>query len=1213
MNKPIRHLSGAGGGPSSPTIQEVTLITEDVVELNLGICEGPIAGLLRGARSFYLDDTPLVSATGENNFDPFELHFFHGSDTPTSVRNVLGGLSNNTAVGVSLAEATPVVRLTSSASQGAVDILELRFLINRLLKTNSGGDQLYNTLEMNVHFREVGTQEWQEFFPGNGTVKVEGRIEGAVKEFRRVVPRISGEWEIKVEKLNPDNDSFLFAEVTWESIQEVTNEVQSYENLAVIRGLSAASDQFSSFPQFSGVYGGKIVKIPTNYDPVTRHCDGVWDGTFKDGYTDNPAWCLYDMLTNPVYGAKAYYPGLQVDRFSFYEAALWCDELVARGDGTTYQPRYTYNDLILEPRQGREQLQYMAGFFGGVLTQDFGGTVVLKIDKPGVIKQIFGPESVSVEGFQYQYTSVESRPNSMKVTFVNPDLGWEEDLREVEIPTFVGANGRITEDFVAVGCIDPFEAERRAMLRLLQANTETCSVSFKIARQALALDVLDLIGIADPDQRWGLSGRIQSVDGATILLRDPLLVPVDTNLDMSVQTPTGVATLTVRSTIANTKSLTVVAGTVPTNLPDRAQFSITDNGSDLGLVKPFRLLSVTEDDTDPNFFIIHAIEVNTNKWSDADNVTYTGEVNYTGGKILKFDGIRASSGTEHLLKHSDGTIESRIFVGWNPTDLLGIKLIYRRKGQDTRSVVEAAGNSGVYVPGVQDGKDYELRLVGRTPRGKVVRSEWFQHTATGKTAPPATPTNLVGEGSFQSVSFSWLRNFEPDFSHFEVYEGEATPDAETTGQKTTETNQITFVNVGPTDFKRIFVRAVDTTGNASEWAGPVVASGIPLEDTQTGETVPIDLVLDRLAELDLDGRISAVLEDARLNGEIEEQRTELSAQIGEVSANLTQNYVTAASQTAALAQLETSLTAQTNTAIATATQNLVTYAAQDYAFSIFETDLLSQVDDNIATATSTLVTQSDMNSAIAASLVDLETTVGQHTTSISTVTASVDGVLGTYGVKVNNNGVVSGFGLVSELIDGTVTSTFTVQANKFVIASFDGSAAVSPFTVKNGVTYIENGVIQDAAIGSAKIEDLAVESIKIAGEAVETPKIANNAATAIRKATGGGGNKQIAITNNTGVTINLIVLAFFRTQDTATAPSAGCRIYAATSSGGTDGLLATLTETGPDTSPSQNTVVATGTVAGSTNISNGSTKYIRAVGFGDSKSQVDLLVFQRQK
>lgn len=389
-------------------------------------------------------------------------------------------------------------------------------------------------------------------------------------------------------------------------------------------------------------------------------------------------------------------------------------------------------------------------------------------------------------------------------------------------------------------------------------------------------------------------------------------------------------------------------------------------------------------------------------------------------------------------------------------------------------------------------------------------------------------------------------------------------------------------------------------------------------DERAGEAVGalygnVDYVLDRIAELDLDGRVSAILEDARIDGEVEAQRTELSAEIGAVSANLTQNYVTAATQTAALAQLETSLTTQTNNAISTATSNLVSYTDQSIALSGLYQDLTSDYEGHVATATQNLVTQSDMTGAISAATTSLTTTVNNHTTSIDTITASVDGVMGTYGVRVNNNGVISGFGLVSELIDGAPVSTFTVQANKFVIASFDGTGATSPFTVIDGVTYIKSALIQDASIVSANIGHLEVKTINLDGEAVETGKIANNAATAIRKATGGGGDKQIAITNNTGVTMNLLVLAFFRTQDTATTPSAGCRIYAATSSGGTNGLLATMTETGPDTSPSQNTVVATGTVAGSANISNGSTKYIRAVGFGDNKSQVDLLVFQRQK
>nr|WP_277620946.1 hypothetical protein [Pseudophaeobacter leonis] len=238
--------------------------------------------------------------------------------------------------------------------------------------------------------------------------------------------------------------------------------------------------------------------------------------------------------------------------------------------------------------------------------------------------------------------------------------------------------------------------------------------------------------------------------------------------------------------------------------------------------------------------------------------------------------------------------------------------------------------------------------------------------------------------------------------------------------------------------------------------------------------------------------------------------------------------------------------------------------------------------------------------------------------------SSVDGVMGTYGVRVNNNGVVRGFGLVSELAgDGGATTTMAFDVDQFVIAKLDGSAAMAPFTVTAGVVYLNEAVIGSASIGSthiknaaiksAHIKNLAVETLHIAGEAVETSKLGNQAATTAHSAIGGGGNKQIAIQNTTGVSIDLIILAFVRAQDTAAEPEAGCHIYKAISSGGKDTLLTTLSETGPDTSPAQNTVFLTGTAATITTLAAGVTRYIRATGIGDNVSQLDLIIFQRQK
>ena len=149
-------------------------------------------------------------------------------------------------------------------------------------------------------------------------------------------------------------------------------------------------------------------------------------------------------------------------------------------------------------------------------------------------------------------------------------------------------------------------------------NTETTMVNFRTTRQSLFLDLYDVIAIADADKKWGLSGRVKSVSGSTITLRDPLTLPANTDLAFSVQAVSGIQALTVQSATATTTELTITPGVYPADAPDRAQFQITDDGSVLGLAKPFRVLSIDEDDNDPNLVVITALEINSQKYADSD-------------------------------------------------------------------------------------------------------------------------------------------------------------------------------------------------------------------------------------------------------------------------------------------------------------------------------------------------------------------------------------------------------------------------------------------------------------------------------------------------------------------------------------------------------------------------------------------------------------------
>lgn len=835
MNKVLRGAGGKKQGGETPINTPDTLFSDDIVEFSLGVCEGPVGGLVNGPKGFYLDDTPLVSPSGSNNFSQFKMDVYHGSSDPSVIYNELGGETSNTTVNLTLASNTFVQRTTPAVLRNKIDYLEVRMAINQLLQTNPQGDQLEETAYFYLEYKASSSSQWLPFY-GNPQVTIRGKTSGGfVKEYRKWVPRIAGDWDIRVMKISPDVSTTTFVSMNWESFQCVTATPRAYNQLAVVKGIARASDQFTSIPAWSGIWAGKLIKIPDNYNPATRHYTGAWGGTFITAHSDNPAWCCYDILTDPTYGMKAYYPDLLVDRFSFYEAARWCDELVPRGDTGTYQPRYTYNDVLSEPRPGLEHVRYIASIFGGILDTDLNGTIHIRVDKPGSMTQVYGPESVTSAGFSYQFTDISQRPNDITSTFINPVLDWEQDVRRVYDQELIDRNGRIPQNFVAVGCLDVYEAQRRAFNMLLKANTEVCTVSFQTARQGIMLGLFSIIGIADPDMNWGLAGRVQSVTGAQIFLRDTLTVPVATNLSMAIQTPTGVVTFNVQSATANTKRLVIQGATpYPANAPARAQFTLSSTS--FGLVKPFRVMSLSQDGENPDLFNIVALEMNNARYADADNMTSSGVQDYTGTFSLGPQTptiTKVSSGTAQSTVAPDGVVRVRMEIELTlPPSLTGqIEVSYRRRDSDVFQTVVTNGLVA-YVPSVDVGFTYELFAVAIAPGGvRSSKSPVVSHLVIGRNTPMAVPTGWVGTSGFDTITLTGNASAEIDFKEFRIYGATAVSTTLTLLASTPSTYYVRRPPAGDL-ITRYKVTAVSTSGVES--AATSFIAAIPLVGVGSG-------------------------------------------------------------------------------------------------------------------------------------------------------------------------------------------------------------------------------------------------------------------------------------------------------------------------------------------------------------------------------------------
>lgn len=622
----IKGSKGGGGNSQPPTRTPDNLRSKDTVEVILGLSEGPIAGLERGSKSFFIGDTPLQNESGDFNFSTFQLNFFPGNDVADYVKPVLGGTSNNTPVNVTLATNVAVTRQTQT---GDIDFIDVRIAVQRLLVSNDRGT--FNAdLEFRIEYKRSSVGTWTKY--NNKDMKISGKTTSTyVKEYRIPVTRLpSDTYDIRVTKLSVANTETYFADVQWESFQETSSKRKRYNNTAVIQLVGEASDQFSSIPQWSGEYKGLIVKVPSNYDPIAKTYSGVWNGDWQLAWTDNPAWCLYDFIMNDRYGIASYYSNINLDKYDVYTAAQWCDEKVPDGKGGL-QARYTFNAYINEPRSGKEMARYIAGVFNAAIYDDLNGTAYLRVDKDDPATFLFTQENVHEGVFEYSYTDITSRYNDITVTFRNRDLSWEEDRRRVYNQELINKNGRIPLDFIAVGCLNEHEAKRRAWYKLITANTENCIIRYTVNRIGQFISPFDVVLICDPDMGYGISGRIKTVaeDRLSVTLRDPVYLETGVPYDITFTLNDGSQfTANIINFEPGYNSVFYFGGELPENLPEKANFSLSSPGV-IGLPRPFRVLKVEENQGSPDSFTIEAININRNKWYDSDNITDSGVIDYS--------------------------------------------------------------------------------------------------------------------------------------------------------------------------------------------------------------------------------------------------------------------------------------------------------------------------------------------------------------------------------------------------------------------------------------------------------------------------------------------------------------------------------------------------------------------------------------------------------
>jgi len=491
-NKLIRGSGGGGkggGGGGRVAVESPDSLRSKAFARVLDlISEGEIVGLVDGAKSIYLDETPLQNEDGSYNFQGVELVTRTGTQSQSYVPG-FPAVENETGVGVEVKASASVTRQISNPE---IDAIRVRVSIPQLTEQNiSNGDLLGASVEYAIDVQSNGGG-----FVTYLTDTVSGKTTSKYERSYRVELTGSAPWDIRVRRITPDSTKAALQNKTfWESYTEIIDAKLRYPNSALV-GIKIDSSQFNNVPRRA--YDVKLLKVrvPTNYDPVNRTYTGIWNGSFKVEWTDNPAWCFYDLLTNDRYGLGGLIDQTQVDKWALYSVARYCDELVPDGFGGT-EPRFTCNIYIQSRAEAYRVIQDMASIFRGMVYWQ-SGAVTVSQDAPADPVYLFTPANVVGGNFVYSGSSAKARHTVALVSWNDPEDFYRQKVEYVEDAAGIARYGIIQTNITAIGCSSRGQANRVGRWLLYSEQSEAEVVVFKTGMEGAVARPGQIIQVADP-------------------------------------------------------------------------------------------------------------------------------------------------------------------------------------------------------------------------------------------------------------------------------------------------------------------------------------------------------------------------------------------------------------------------------------------------------------------------------------------------------------------------------------------------------------------------------------------------------------------------------------------------------------------------------------------------------------------------------------------
>lgn len=495
-------MGKGGGGGHTPVEAKESGRSKQLVKIVEVISEGEVYGLADGMKSIYFDKTPVQNKDGSYNFKNVQVEGRVGGQ----VQDLMAGFNTSekeVGVGTLIKKNLP---LTRTVTDSKVSRLRLTIGVQSLFKQEDNGDTNGTSVNFII---TIGSRTYP--------VSISGKYSSQYLQHHTFDNLPSVPFIVKVERTTDDSTTQRLQNNTiWSSYTEIIDTEFTYPNTALM-GVKFDSEYFSNIPTRTYDLLGLKVKVPSNYDTRTRQYTGMWDGTFKIDWTDNPAWVLYDVVTNKRYGLGGRLGEFGADKWALYQVAQYCDQLVPDGFGGQ-EPRFTCNAWLTEQRSAYQVINDICSIFRAMPVWN-GQQLTVIMDRPADPVWTYTNANVDENGFSYTFSARKSRHNAIQVEYADKENSYEKAIEYVADDESIRKNGLNVKKITAFGCTSRGQAHRTALWLLQTEKLETKTVTFTVGAEGLMHIPGDIIKVADTHYAGtNIGGRVLAVNGKTVTL-----------------------------------------------------------------------------------------------------------------------------------------------------------------------------------------------------------------------------------------------------------------------------------------------------------------------------------------------------------------------------------------------------------------------------------------------------------------------------------------------------------------------------------------------------------------------------------------------------------------------------------------------------------------------------------------------------------------------